>query len=426
MLLFQHSCKEKMTKKSIKWITHLNNCFFILGEKENMSNKKTNDITIYGTFFFALFGLITSYKSIKQDFVIEHSSPKIEVEVGTPGQRHPIQLSLSYPRSWVSPAFYKVTESSTSKKIKEKVQFPSNITMNMEGFEVTDLYVINQTIIENFDFFVLRSGIVFQFGIISLAHNFEDEKHSLIHTLKNRLLIDYSSFGFSFEDGNKGKMYFGKFPEEDFPNYFHSSCQLDERKDRSKDFWSCNLQKVILEYKGKEFSYSNENRYSHFSLSSRIYAPDEFLSFLEKNQFYEAIKNNECQLSGLKEFECNPEVIETFGDLYFVFNNVGYKIKNEDLWTQKKSLYEYRISGGYKVYSGFMNDWYIGISFLKDFNIEFDYEEQKINFYSNRNKIKLLNWEIIVQRIYVCIILFNILGTILLSYMLLHKTFFNN
>ena len=73
-----------------------------------------------------------------------------------------------------------------------------------------------------------------------------------------------------------------------------------------------------------------------------------------------------------------------------------------------------------------MNDWYIGISFLKDFNIEFDYEEQKINFYSNRNKIKLLNWEIIVQRIYVCIILFNILGTILLSYMLLHKTFFNN
>lgn len=391
-----------------------------------MSNKKTNDIKIYGIFFFALFRLATSYKTIKQDFYIEHSSPKIEVEVGTPGQPHPIQLSLSYPRSWVSPAFYKVTESSTSKKIKEKVQFRSNTTMNMEGFEVTDLYVINQTKIENFDFFVLRSGIIFQFGIISLAHNFEDEKYSLIHTLKNRELIDYSSFGFTFGDSKKGKIYFGKFPAEDFPNHIQSSCPVDEREDKPKDFWSCNLQKVMLEYKGKELSYPNENRYSRFSLSSRIYAPDEFLSFLKKNQFHEAIKNNECQLSDLKVFECNPEVIETFGDLYFFFNNVGHKIKNEDLWVQTKRGYEYRISGGYKIYSGFMNDWYIGISFLKDLNIEFDYEEQKINFYSNKNNIKLLNWGLIIQKIFFCIILFNVLGTILLSYMLLHKTFFNN
>lgn len=390
-----------------------------------MSNKKTNDIKIYGIFFFALFGLITSYKTIKQGFYIEHSSPKIEVEVGTPGQPHPIQLSLSYPRSWVSPAFYKVTESSTSKKIKEKVQFRSNTTMNMEGFEVTDLYVINQTKVENFGFFVLRAGIIFQFGIISLAHSFEDEKYSLIHTLKNRSLIDYSSFGLSFGDGKKGKIYFGKFPVEDFPNYVQSSCPVDEREDKPKDFWSCNLQKVILKYKGKELSYSNENRYSRFSLSSRIFSPDEFLSFLEKNQFHEAIKNNECKLSDLKVFECNPEVIETFGDLYLVFNNVGYKIKNEDLWAQTKSGYEYRISGGNKIFSGFMNDWYIGISFLKDFNIEFDYEEQKINFYSNKNNIKLLNWGLIIQKIYFCIILFNVLGTILLSYMLLHKTFFN-
>ena len=57
--------------------------------------------------------IFISYKTLNQSFIIQYNSPKIDVFFGTPGQNQNIQLSLTYPRTWVSPGTYEIANSST-------------------------------------------------------------------------------------------------------------------------------------------------------------------------------------------------------------------------------------------------------------------------------------------------------------------------
>ena len=348
--------------------------------------------------------IVLSYKTLNQSFIIQYNSPKLDVYFGTPGQNQNIQLSLTYPRTWVSPGTYEIANSSTGIRIKEDIMFPSEVRMSLFGFEARDVMKINSTEI-TMDFFVLKSGIVFQFGIIGLARVFEDKKYSLIHQLKKNNLIDYNAFGFDFYNNT---VYFGKFPYEKYnrDKYQISSCDVTIREDRPKENWACDLDRVFYIGNNTKKVFYNNHIYSHFSISSMIIAPDSFLSFLNETHFKTAISNKKCEFTSLKEYECDEDIIDSFGDLYFVFNGVGLKLNNKKLWKKKQNRFSFAIQGGYHVFTGMKDEWILGNTAWEVANTEFDYDEQKITFIIPNESILYLN-EKFINRIYIMIILLS-------------------
>ena len=356
--------------------------------------------------------IVLSYKTLNQSFIIQYNSPKLDVYFGTPGQNQNIQLSLTYPRTWVSPGTYEIANSSTGIRIKEDIMFPSDVRMSLFGFEARDVMKMNDTEI-TMDFFVLQSGIVFQFGIIGLAREFEDEKYSFIHQLKKNNLIDYNAFGFDFDNST---IYFGKFPYEKYSKdkYKISSCDVTIREDRPKENWACELDRVFYISNNTKKVFYNNHIYSHFSISSMIIAPDSFLSFLNETQFKIPITNNKCEFTSLKEYECDEDIIDSFGNLYFVFNGVGFMLNNKILWNKKQNRYSYGIQGGFHVFTGMKDEWILGSKAWQVVNTEFDYDKQKVSFIIPLESILILNKKII-NRIYIMIILLSVFEIIILS-----------
>ena len=353
-------------------------------------------------------------KIISHNFTLDRGAPKLSYHFGTPPQTHTIRLSFKFPCSWLSPYFYNLSASETSVLIKEKVEVSSFTSLTLRGPEVEDIMIIdNETTIRNFTFDVLRSTIVYQFGVISFGHSFlnESQEFSILHTMKEQNLINKTNFAIKLDmDNQEGTLYYGGFPKTD--NLVVQSCDVDKSTPgRYHEYWSCFLDKVAIvdDTAEKKITkpYFYNKKYSHFSSSDNFFVPDEFLEYLIKNLFKEEIKKGLCELTRLKEIMCNTSVKDRTKDLVFFFNDVGYIVKNKYLWTVKGEKAIYKICGGYKVFSGVKNEWEIGNLFLSGVAAEFSYEDDKVYFYSEDSVI------VIDNRMKKCLLLCQILSFIL-------------
>ena len=327
------------------------------------------------------------------NFTVEYSSPGFFLQAGTPYKNQSIQLSLTYPYTWMSFITYNNNQSSTSELINNNVEFPSDNYGSLIGLEVKDIISFPESNISlnNFSFFILRSkSITFHFSILSLSKSYNDTKYSIIHQLYNEGIIGYKSFTLEYIEANNGILYLGKYPQYNTKN--HNRHQFTCKTTlMNNNFWGCDLTMVTVGVGNKKYYFHNKY-VSHFSASSQFIVPDEFLLLLKETYFKSALENNICKFSSLKRFECDTQSIKNFGDLIFVFESTGLLIHGNELWNNLNSFKsEFVMYGGYNVYSGIKNEWYIGKALLDKFTVTFDYEKDEITFSATKERIIYIN-----------------------------------
>ena len=325
------------------------------------------------------------------NFTVEYSSPGFDLYAGTPFKPQSIQLSLTYPYTWVSFVTYDNNQSSTSELINNNIEFPSDNYGLLIGLEVRDIISFpNSSIsLNNFSFFILRSkSITFQFSILSLSRVYNDTKYSIIHQLYNENLIGYKSFTLEYIEPNNGVLYFGKYPF--YKNKQQFTCKTTLMQN---NLWGCDLNMVVYSDDNDNKKYYFKNKYvSHFSAGGQFIAPDGFILFLKETYFKSAIEKNICKLTSLKQFECKTNSIKLFGDLIFVFESTGLILHSNELWKNINYFQStFLIHGGYNVFSGIKNEWYIGKELLDKFTTTFDYEQNTITFTANKERFININ-----------------------------------
>ena len=356
----------------------------------------------------ALFSITLTHinpnKYFTTNFTVDYSSPGFFLQAGTPFKTQSVQLSLTYPYTWVSFVTYDNNQSSTSELINNNIEFPSDNYGSLIGLEVRDIISFpNNISLNNFSFFILRSkSITFEFSILSLSRAYNDTKYSIIHQLYNEGLIGYKSFTLEYIEPNDGVIYFGKYPF--YKNKYQFTCKATLMQN---NLWGCDLKMVVFGDGNKKYYFNNKYA-SHFSAGAQLLVPDGFILFLKETYFKSALEKNICKLTSLKQFECETNSIKQFGDLIIVFESTGLILRSNELW---KSINYFQstflMHGGHNVFSGIKNEWYIGKELLDKFTTTFDYEQNTITFTADKARFININ-------IFTMITLFKITSLLLI------------
>lgn len=221
---------------------------------------------------------------------------------------------------------------------------------------------------------------------LPFAHTFPDPSFSVVHQLYNEGKISHLSYGLGQYADYKGYLYLGGIPKEETSSLYHSKCDVN-----SDDVnWSCKLEYV---YFGNDKSNSKiyiNQKYSKFSSSEwNILVPTNFIYYMKETVFKEMIEQHRCTFikSSLYHFfHCDCNLIDKFPDINFVFDGRVYSLKMVDLFR----VYDPSEMG--VEYCEFLvsknnedeEAWSFGISFLEHFKTLFDYENNKISFYSTK------------------------------------------
>ena len=230
-------------------------------------------------------------------------------------------------------------------------------------------------------------------GIFGLGIN-EKKNNPLVNFLYLNEIIHSKEIYFSFFPIPKMK-FAVDISKNEKKKFFY--CDLTDRDDLNKKYkesFICDYSHLILD-NNKNFNESIliNGRAIFDSTNNFIIIPIDYIEI-----FYEIWPLNK---SDCKEFDnennetifyCNFELLKNgineIKNLTFVFDGIGYKIKNEDLFEKiNNNFFVSKI----KFRKEKNNIWTIGIPFLKNFDIMFDYENKKIGIKNNENYNKNIN-----------------------------------
>lgn len=236
--------------------------------------------------------------------------------------------------------------------------------------------------------YIITNDKYFEFVDDSLpfAHTFPDPSFSLVHQLYNEGKISHLSYALEQYPDYKAYLYLGGIPKEKTSSLYHSKCDVN-----SGDVnWSCKLEYV---YFGNDKSHSKiyvNQKYSKFSSGEwNILVPTNFLYYMKDTVFKEMMEKRRCIFikSDLYQFfHCDCQLIDKFPDINFVFDGRVYSLKMVDLFRQYDPS---EMGVGYCEFLVSKNNedeeaWSFGITFLEHFKTLFDYENNKISFYSTK------------------------------------------
>ena len=106
------------------------------------------------------------------------------------------------------------------------------------------------------------------------------------------------------------------------------------------------------------------------------------------------MEKNKCRdviFSEATFFVCDTDIIGTFPDLIFVFENQAIKLPMKKVFAPMGSTSDLLM-----VPNTIINDTFIlGNSFISEYDAMFDYQEKKISFYSNNRRIETVNFAIL-------------------------------
>ena len=228
---------------------------------------------------------------------------------------------------------------------------------------------------------------------IPFAFKFDDESFSVTHQLFNKKLISHLSFALISEENNKKSLVFGKNPSK--MKTHSSSAQLKVKSEYNT--WGSELSYIFLDkisYISKNTFYTNKY-YTFFDAGLKgIHVPADFYQFVMDNIFKSYVEKNKCRdviFSEATFFVCDTDIIGTFPDLIFVFENQAIKLPMKKVFAPMGSTSDLLM-----VPNTIINDTFIlGNSFISEYDAMFDYQEKKISFYSNNRRIETVNFAIL-------------------------------
>lgn len=258
---------------------------------------------------------------------------------------------------------------------------------------------------------------------IGFALNFIDEKFSLIHQMKKKGLIDYLSFALSplTSKGitqDNGYIYFGGVPEET-KSLSSANCSVNNKLTG----WNCKLKKIMLNYyKEKDIFEINQDAIFLNSEASLIFPLSVMKEIAEKTVMAKLIKREICEYvynNVWSYFLCDKSIlydVTIVQSFQFLIGEYVFEFDYKDLF---QCTNEYCLSG-FMSQKSYGEQIVIGTLFLKKYWTNYDYEKEKIFFYSEKpfpiikEEEKISSYTNKVKVCYICIM---IQGIIMIFYL---------
>ena len=218
---------------------------------------------------------------------------------------------------------------------------------------------------------------------IGLSYKYDDERFSIVHSLKQERIISHLSFAFNrvfSSTSSKPQMYFGGIPQIVKNNYkYKASFKVNE----SHKEWGINLLNVRIGNESFNFDYNN-TFYSYLNTKdSIIKAPLSFMKFLNESIFNELYKQRKCsyRYGRTHSIDCFMREIDTFPTITFHFDGYLFSFNIYSLF----NVVERGEFGLFLIQSNEYNDyqWVFGNMLFENYLTEFDYETHLITFYSS-------------------------------------------
>ena len=245
----------------------------------------------------------------------------------------------------------------------------------------------------------------------------EREDYNFIHQLKKRQIIKNYDWCIFFKKGKKENGSFLHNPEElinakgelligDLPNNYNSNFHKNQLL-TTYSIYSDKLFKWALEF--SKIYYNNTSNNSvlisindiQININSYIIlAPMIYFYNIKKDFFDYYISKNICKVyqgTEFRTFYCEKsdnftiENLKLFPTLYFEHKEFEYTFEftYEDLFIEKNGKYWFLIE--LSIFNTDLEEWYMGIIFLRKYNLIFNQDSKTISFY-NPN-IQILNYD---------------------------------
>lgn len=335
------------------------------------------------------FCLCKSSSLIRIEIDIKWDCNKITVYAGNPANRFYLPIELNSKFSWFlekegSPYY---SHTIKNEELNREIHYKNSTFV---GRKIDDsIYFKGQEASKavNLVFYVITKYYWYwkgNIGAFALPFKFVNDKYSIVHQYKKHNLIDSLSFSIVRNSLTVDYLYLGGIPMDHIKNLTHSYCDVIG----NNGHWECLFNGAKFSHRMTNASdfYSSssikKNNYAHFDLiEPYIYVPNDFFDFLIDKIFNKYIEDD---LSGVGSFKGKRQIIcysyyET-GNITFFIGVYSYTYQISKFVQTYDEYCEINI-----IENPYGNYWIFGTRFIDDFNIHFDYDNRKINFYSDKN-----------------------------------------
>ena len=330
----------------------------------------------------------------------------LEFCFGTPKACH---LLTIHPQSfliWVMDArskildkkklIYDATKSTTGRYNQSIIEIKLDTDKTLKGNVAFDrIYTKDSFLFRGVFLSAIASNHYTDEGMIGLGyrgHPFE-ERYSFINQLFFNGLIYHKVFTQSFKDDENGLITFGEIPKEIVNNYKkYGRCSALNVEKNGKIYknrkWECGIDGIYFGdvYDEKFIHILVNSRTSFFSFRKRALVPKEIFNFFANNYFSELIKNNICERLLIGKYDtikCDREIIDG-PKINLIFGDWAMSLPVNKLITYNKKTKSYEF-----IFYNKKNfeHWSLGRPVVRLFHMVYDYQNQEIGFYSEKNVI---------------------------------------
>ena len=309
-----------------------------------------------------------------------------------------------------------VTILSQFSRVKEKNMIENNTIVKLDFNYTSVLYktdvIIGEQVINDYNLYLTYSTVWFREYGIALGYHIKDESFSIVHTLYKRKLIENLVFVFMNNAQTKnGKLYIGGIP-----NNIHLTLPYKAiiPINESLPTWGFTLNSIV--YDNKKHMINLPCIIS--SVMTQSFISDELFMILSENIFN---KEKECVKKYTNDggtqdvFRCKSNLPFMNQSIDFMFDKVKIKIKIERLF-DKRNISTFSTNDAKKKLHNF-DGVILSSAFIDLFNFTvFDYENKRIELYSDNIPIQVSNEAFRTISIIHCIIcIFNIFYLIIMN-----------
>ena len=264
----------------------------------------------------------------------------------------------------------------------------------LKGYTVFDrIYTTNSFLFRGIFLSVVESKHYKDEGMIGLGYrgsHFE-ERASFINQLYWNELIYHRVFTQYFSNNEEGVITFGEIPKEIITNYKkYGRCAALNKEVDGKIYknrkWECEVNGLYFGdiYDEKFVHKLNNSRASFFSFRKRALVPKEIFDFFEQNYFPEFINNKTCQKDIVGKYDtikCIKQIIDG-PKINIIYGDWVMSLPIDKLFMYKKKTKSYEFMFYHK---NNFEHWSLGRPVVRLFHMVYDYQNQEIGFYSEKN-----------------------------------------
>ena len=253
---------------------------------------------------------------------------------------------------------------------------------------------------------------------ISFAYKYSNDNwknnFSFVYQLIKNGLIDKPIFALEPLNRTVGNLYLGGVPQDVIKEKNMAKCPIV----KYNSYWSCYIDKVIFNYEGKENEFIMENIVAQFQPGQvPIKVHTALFEYLYNNLFSYYIFKRVCRLSEYERqraFDCDIEAMEEFPELKFVINGYIFQLAIKDLYEiSHRSVVTSSRDMILLVEDKYNDKVTLGALLMREYISVFDYEDEYINFYSEKKFERHVNQTekivLVIYKITIILLLLNII-----------------